>query len=128
MKQRRSAVPDQTLDEDLLRWGKVLRIETRGRHSGRPRRATVGFVEAPDGSLLVAAGHAEAHWALNLMAEPRCLVERQGIRLEHDAVRLDGRDHHAAVAALIARYGTPAERLGSGPAFRLVPVVPSAAA
>lgn len=88
----------------------------------------VGFVEAPDGSLLVAASDTETHWALNLLAEPRCLVEREGDRLEHRAIPLDERDHHAAVAALIMKYGTPAERLGSGPAFRLVPDTPTAGA
>jgi deazaflavin-dependent oxidoreductase (nitroreductase family) len=110
------------LDDDLLRWDRVILIETRGRRSGRTRRTTIGFVETPDGSLLVAAGSEQTHWALNLVAEPRCVVERQGLRREHDAAQLDGRDRLAAVAALIARYGTPAERLGAGPAFRLVPV------
>ncbi len=110
-----------------MRWGKVLLIETLGHHSGRPRQAVVGFVEAPDGSLLVAASGADdALGPQPALAEPRCLVEREGIRLEHRAIPLDERDHHATVAALIMKYGTPAERLGSGPAFRLVPVGPTA--
>jgi hypothetical protein len=36
------------------------------------------------------------------------------------AVALSGADHSDAIVALILRYGTPAERLGAGPAFRLV--------
>jgi deazaflavin-dependent oxidoreductase (nitroreductase family) len=117
-----------TLEEDLVRWGKVVVIESRGRHSGRPRRAFVGFIEVPDGSLLVAASDEESNWARNLLAEPRCLVERDGVRQEHRATQLGGRDHHAAVAALIMKYGTPAERLGSGPAFRLTPITPATGA
>lgn len=116
-----------SMEDDLVGWGKVLFIETRGRRSGRTRRAAVGFVEAPDGSLLVAAGDAEAHWARNLIVDPRCVVERGNVRLECRAVRLDETGHHAAVAALIMKYGTPAERLGSGPAFRLTPVTGSGA-
>jgi hypothetical protein len=35
------------------------------------------------------------------------------------ATRLEGAEAHRAVVELILRYGTPAERLGRGPAFRL---------
>jgi hypothetical protein len=35
---------------------------------------------------------------------------------------LDRAEHARAIAGLILRYGTPAERLGRGPSFRLVPV------
>jgi hypothetical protein len=37
------------------------------------------------------------------------------------AQALDERERNAAIAALILRYGTPAERLGRGPGFRLRP-------
>lgn len=81
--------------------------------------AAVGYVEDDDGSLLIAAGDPDADWARNLEAEPRCRVtigERRGEML---AEPLAGADVARAVAALIVRYGTPAERLGRGPAFRL---------
>jgi hypothetical protein len=39
---------------------------------------------------------------------------------ERQAVALAGADRNDAITALILRYGTPAERLGLGPAFRLV--------
>jgi deazaflavin-dependent oxidoreductase (nitroreductase family) len=107
--------------DDLDDWGKVVILETRGRHTGRRRRAAVGYVGDADGSLVVAAADEQVHWALNLMAEPRCVVERHGARVEHRATVLDDAAHHAAVAALIVKYGTPAERLGAGPAFRLTP-------
>src|SRR5574340_850483 len=111
-------------DDELVRWGRVALLETRGRSSGRRRRTTVGFIEEPEGSLLVAANDPETDWALNLLAEPRCRVrigERQGI---YRAEPLRGDAHAAAVAALILRYGTPSERLGGGPAFLLVPQEP----
>ena len=82
----------------------------------------MGFIANADGSLLVAAGDESADWARNLTAQPRCFVERDGVRLEHRAARLDDIAHHATVAALIVKYGTPAERLGAGPAFLLTPV------
>ena len=34
---------------------------------------------------------------------------------------LEAADHARAVRGLILRYGTPAERLGHGPSFRLRP-------
>lgn len=40
------------------------------------------------------------------------------------AERLRGDAANRAVVALILKYGTPAERLGRGPAFRLRPVEP----
>jgi hypothetical protein len=35
---------------------------------------------------------------------------------------LDGADHARTIRGLILRYGTPAERLGRGPSFRLRPL------
>jgi hypothetical protein len=40
------------------------------------------------------------------------------------AVPLESPDQARAVRELILKYGTPAERLGRGPAFRLRPVAP----
>jgi deazaflavin-dependent oxidoreductase (nitroreductase family) len=88
--------------------------------TGRPVRTAVGFAEAADGSLLVAAGDPDADWARNLEAEPRCRVTIEDRTEERRAVSLDGDERNAAIVALILRYGTPAERLGMGPAFRLV--------
>lgn len=113
------------MDEDLAAWGKVVILETKGRRSGEPRRAAVGYVADADGSLLVAAGGPDTHWALNLGADARCIVEREGVRTACRAEALDGPRRQAAVAALILKYGTPAERLGLGPAFRLAPVEPT---
>jgi deazaflavin-dependent oxidoreductase (nitroreductase family) len=111
---------DQTIGEQLAGWGKVALLETRGRVTGRPVRTPVGFAEEPDGSLLVAAGGPDVDWARNLLAEPRCRATIGDRTFDAEALELGGDDHSRAVVALILKYGTPAERLGRGPAFRLV--------
>lgn len=107
---------------ELNDWGKVLVLTTRGRHTGDPARAAVGFLEAPDGTLLVAAGAPDNDWARNLAREPRVMVTLGGATREYRASELEGDARNGAIAALILKYGTPAERLGRGPAFRLAPV------
>lgn len=119
----RDAGAAPSMEDELVAWGKVITLETRGRRSGLPRRVAVGFIEAPDG-LLVAAADDDTQWARNLAADERCHVEQAGVRSERRAVALDDAERDAAVAALILKYGTPSERLGSGPAFRLEPVEP----
>jgi deazaflavin-dependent oxidoreductase (nitroreductase family) len=108
-------------DEQLVGWEKAVAIETRGRMSGRTVVAAVGFVQEPDGSLLVAAGDPGAHWAANLHAEPRCVARIGTLRAAFVAEELDDAAKARAVTELILKYGTPAERLGAGPAFRLRP-------
>jgi deazaflavin-dependent oxidoreductase (nitroreductase family) len=107
--------------EQLAGWGKAILIETRGRVSGRPAKAHVGFIEDADGSILVAAGLG-AQWAANLLEDPACRVTVGSRTFDGVAEPLDGPDFGAAIRELILRYGTPAERLGSGPAFRITPV------
>jgi deazaflavin-dependent oxidoreductase (nitroreductase family) len=110
------------LGDQLARWGKVIRLETRGRTSGRPVEVALGYVQDPDGSILVAAGSPEADWARNLDADARCRVV-VGEESWPDAVAepLDGPQAQRAVRELILKYGTPAERLGRGPVYRLRP-------
>ena len=107
--------------EQLAAWGKVVLLETTGRVTGRTIRTPVGFVDEPDGSLLVAAGDPGASWAANLFAEPACHGTIGERRRTYRAEELDGADRARTVAELILKYGTPAERLGAGPAFRLRP-------
>jgi deazaflavin-dependent oxidoreductase (nitroreductase family) len=113
---------DTGLDGAMAASGVTIVLETTGRRSGLPRRVHVGFVEEPDGRLLVAAAGDGAAWARNLSAHPACHVERLGVRRAFRAEPLSDADHHAAVASLILKYGTPSERLGAGPAFRLSPL------
>ena len=107
------------IGEQLADWGKVLRLETRGRTSGGIVEVAVGYVDEPDGSVLVAAGSPDADWARNLEADPRCRITVGDDAWSAVAESLDGSDAHRAVRDLILRYGTPAERLGRGPVFRL---------
>ena len=109
------------LGEQLAGWGKVLRLETRGRVSGRPLEVAVGYIDEPDGSVLVAAGSPETAWARNLEADPACRIAVGGERRHAVAEIVAGAEAHRAVRELILKYGTPAERLGAGPVFRLRP-------
>ena len=112
------------IGQQLAGWGKVLRLQTRGRKSGRRLEVALGYVDEPDGSLLVAAGDPAADWARNLDADPGCrVVVGDATWPEAVADRLEGADAQRAVRELILRYGTPAERLGRGPAYRLRRVV-----
>jgi hypothetical protein len=70
--------------------------------------------------MLVAAGSDTADWVLNLRAEPHSRATVAERTIEYDqAVELEDDERSAAVVALILKYGTPAERLGRGPVFRL---------
>jgi deazaflavin-dependent oxidoreductase (nitroreductase family) len=109
------------MDDELVAAGRYARLDLRGRRSGRRRSVTVGFVEHPDGTLLV-AGLPNARWTDNLMDDPHCRITIAGRTWSARAEPLDGPEFAAAIRELILRYGTPAERLGLGPAFRLRPV------
>jgi F420H(2)-dependent quinone reductase len=67
-----------------------------------------------------------ARWALNLLDEPRVDVEIGERVFPALAEPLDGADHARAIQGMILRYGTPAERLGRGPSFRLRPLASAA--
>jgi deazaflavin-dependent oxidoreductase (nitroreductase family) len=101
--------------------GDVAVIEAPGRRSGQTRSTAVGYVREPDGSLLVAASADHTDWARNIEAAGRCRVTIAGVSQEYDVRRLPDDERGPVVVALILRYGTPAERLGAGPAFRLTP-------
>jgi deazaflavin-dependent oxidoreductase (nitroreductase family) len=110
-----------TLGEELATWGKVALIETRGRISRAPVRTAVGFIAETDGTLLIAAGDEHADWALNLRHDPLCTATIGDHAARYEATELVGSERNSAISALILKYGTPAERLGPGPAFRLRP-------
>src|SRR4029450_2950941 len=95
-------------------------ITTRGRRSGLLRPVAVGYVDEPDGSVLVAAGGG-AQWALTRFAAPTAHPELGERGFAGVAEPLDRADHARAIRGLILRYGTPAERLGRGASFRLRP-------
>ena len=109
------------MDDELVAFGKYARLETKGRITGLPRVVTVGFVEEPDGSLLVAA-RPGAHWAENLFDDPHCRVTVGERTWNAVAEVLEGPAFARAIREQILRYGTPAETLGHGLAFRLRPM------
>ena len=110
------------MGDELAEWGKVILLEARGRTSGQAIVTAVGFVQEPDGSLLVSASDERTHWGRNLLAQPECRVTLEGHTAAYRAQPLDGAARNHAIASLILAYGTPAEQLGAGPAFRLIPV------
>ena len=110
------------MEDDLVASGRFARVEMRGNRSGHARTVTIGFVEDPDGGLLIAAGSPSTAWARNLLADGRCTVQVGDRRFEAEAEPLSPADHARAIGELILRYGTPAEGLGAGPSFRLRPV------
>lgn len=85
-------------------------------------RVAVGYLELPDGSLLVAAGEPEADWARNLETHLMATATIGDRAFDVTAEPLDGAAAAEAVVGLILKYGTSAERLGRGPVFRLRPV------
>jgi deazaflavin-dependent oxidoreductase (nitroreductase family) len=112
---------DPSLGEQLAGWGKVALLETKGRTSGRTVQSAVGFVEEEDGSLVLAAGSDSADWALNLRANPACRATVGERTAAYVATEVEGDELAHGLVALILKYGTPAERLGHGPVFRLRP-------
>ena len=114
------------LDDAFAADTRFARLRTRGRRSGEWRAVTVGFVDEPDGSILVAAGSLDRAWAANLLADPAVEVAVAGRAFTGEAEVLDDRDPRRgrAVRELILRYGTPSEGLGSGPIFVIRPVDP----
>lgn len=84
-------------------------------------RVAVGYLEAADGSLLVAAGEPDADWARNLEADPHGRATIGDRTFDFTSERLEGDASAPVVVGLILKYGTSAERLGRGPVFRLRP-------
>jgi deazaflavin-dependent oxidoreductase (nitroreductase family) len=107
---------------ELAEWGKVALLETTGRISHEPVRTAVGFVEDEHGEILVAAGSEASDWALNLRAQPACRATVGDQVRNYDAAEIpEGAERSRVLVDLVLKYGTPAERLGRGPVFRLVP-------
>ena len=108
------------MDDELVAQGRYARLVTTGRRSGLPRTVTVGFIERPDGAIDVAA-RPGAHWAENLFDTPTCTVTIHARTWNAIAEPLEGVEFARAIRDQILRYGTPAEDLGLGAAFRLRP-------
>ena len=119
---------NRLLGERMAASGRMAMIEVVGRRSGQKRRTPVGYVRNADGSVWVGAGRAESQWPRNLLANPRCRARIGGRELAYEARELEGEARERAVAAIHAKYGGPAMRVGTGPVFELRPVDGEAAA
>ncbi len=119
---------NRIIGEQMAASGRMAMIETTGRRSGLPRRTPVGYVQNADGSVWLGAGRAESQWPRNLLANPRCRVKVGRRELPYSATPLEGEARDRAVAAIHAKYGGPALRVGTGPVFQLRPLPEEAAA
>ena len=80
----------------------------------------MGFIEDDDGTLHIAAGSEGSDWALNLRANPLCRVTIGDDVGNYRSAEEGDAERGRTVTQLILKYGTPAEKLGHGPTFRLV--------
>jgi hypothetical protein len=122
---------NETARENVTLRKRLARLEAqlaKLKTAGVPVSAQKTRSLSEDASRLTApleAGQAREDWfALFPESNPNPVVRvtREGHSLPYRAIALDGTERNAAIAALILTYGTPAERLGAGPAFRLVPL------
>jgi hypothetical protein len=109
--------------DDEVRFGRYARLELPST-AGSIRVVTVGFVDGEDDSVFVAAGTSEARWAVALANDHDVVVTIGDRRFRATAVVVDEGDPERARALreLVLRYGTPSEKLGRGPVFRLSPL------
>lgn len=119
---------NRMLGERMASSGRMAMIEVVGRRSGNRFRTPVGYVEHPDGTVWLGAGRAEAQWAKNLLANPSCRAKIGKQERAYTATQLDGAERERAMAAIHAKYGAPAARVGTGPVFALVPAADDAEA
>ena len=87
------------MEDDLVAWGRVLRIETIGRRTGRTGPAAVGFVERGPARSSSRRARRDAAWGLNLLADPACRV--------HDRRRAAGPRSRAPLEGAGARRRGP---------------------
>ena len=119
---------NRMMGERMAASGRMAMIEVTGRTSGRQFRTPVGYVRHDDGSVWLGAGRSESQWPRNLLATPRCRVRIGGSELAYQASELHGEERERAVAAIHAKYGAPAARVGTGPVFILHPMAEGAEA
>ena len=102
----------------------LLLLTTTGRKSGRPHTAPVVFTRDGDRLLVYASkGGAPAHpdWFLNLVADPRVVVEVGPERYDAIATPLEGEERDREFAAQAARNSAFAEYQEK--TTRVIPVV-----
>ena len=106
----------------MARSGRVGILGTTGARTGVARRAPLGFVARPDGTVLIGSGRPDNHgWVVNLKANPSCTFAIHGTERHYRARLLDASEREPALAELAARMGTIAERTPWGDLFVLEP-------
>ncbi|MEI7745116.1 MAG: nitroreductase family deazaflavin-dependent oxidoreductase [Chloroflexota bacterium] len=118
-----STTINRFLGERLAASGRMAVVETTGRRSGQARRTPVGFAKGPGGEVWIGAGRAESHWPRNLLANPGCRVRIGREEHSYRAEELTGSEREHALAAIHAKYGERAARVGTGPVFVLRPAL-----
>jgi len=106
----------------MARSGRIGILGTTGAKTGKARKAPLGFVARPDGTLLVGSGSPENRgWTVNLKANPSCTFAIKGSEQWYRAtlVGIEGRE--AALAELKTKMGSYAERAKWGDLFILEP-------
>lgn len=108
-----------------------VQIVTSGRKTGLARRATVQYVPAGAGLLLVGSNWGREHhpsWSANLKATQRVTVRRHGHRFVANVRLLTGEERDGAWATVLAQwpnYQVAQDRAG-GRRFRLFLLTPTA--
>ena len=107
----------------MAKSGRIGILGTTGARTGKPRKAPLGFVARPDGTLLIGSGSPENRgWTVNLKANPSCTFAIKGMERRYLATLVQPQDREAALAELRAKMGSYAERAKWGDLFVLEPV------
>ncbi len=106
----------------MARSGRIGILGTTGAQTGLARRAPIGCVARPDGSLLIGSGSRQNRgWTANLRANPATTFSIKGVEREYLARLITGDERPAALAELRAQMGRVAERTNWGDLFVLEP-------
>lgn len=106
----------------MVRTGRVGILGTTGARTGLERRAPIGFVARPDGTLLIGSGsRTNRGWTVNLRANPAATFSIRGTERRYRARLVSPGDRDAALAELRAAMGGFAERADWGDLFVLEP-------
>jgi deazaflavin-dependent oxidoreductase (nitroreductase family) len=106
----------------MVRSGRVGLLGTTGAKTGLARKAPIGFVTRPDGSLLIGSGSkVNRGWTANLKANPGCAFRIKSDERRYRARLVGEAERPAALAELKAKMGSMAERADWGDLFVLEP-------
>ncbi len=109
----------------MVRSGQVGILGTTGAKTGLARRAPIGFVARPDGSILIGSGsRVNRGWAANLEATPEATFTIKGVERGYEARLAADGERTATLAELKISMGSVAGRADWGDLFILEPPGP----